>query len=325
MHISCYAAGDIVSRKTTTDVGGLNGRSGGIAVDDNCYFHSEALQKQDDTVNAPAVAVGVNANDSALLKNVSGKTKAELGSDAFAQLLNDNAAGMADIVAEVNAYLETLQERGFVHKNYYTGKDLLTWRAQDGVVGFFAEPAPELPFDDVAAGSWYHDDVAYVFSKDLMVGAGGGHFKPALATTRGMVVTTLYYMENEPAVTGACPFADVASGSYCEDAVTWAAANGIVSGYSAAAFGSNDEITREQLATMLYEYAKYKDYDVTKAADLSGFADQGSVSAFAVGPMQWAVAHELIFGVGGNAIAPQATATRAELAAVLHRFCEAFA
>lgn len=76
---------------------------------------------------------------------------------------------------------------------------------------------------------------------------------------------------------------------------------------------------------MLYEYARYKGYDVTKAADLSGFADQGSVSAFAVGPMQWAVAHELIFGVGGNAIAPQATATRAQLAAVLHHLCEAFA
>lgn len=244
MHINCYAAGDIVSRKTTTDVGRLNGRSGGIAVDYNCYFNSEALQKQGDTVNAPAVAVGVNANDSALLKNVSGKTKAELGSDAFAQLLNDNAARMADAVAEVNAYLETLQERGFVHKNDYTGNDLLTWRAQDDVVGFFAEPAPELPFDDVAAGSWYYDDVAYVFAKGIMVGTGGGHFSPAVATTRGMVVT------------------------------------------------------------MLYEYARYKGYDVTKAADLSGFVDQGSVSDFAVGPMQWAVAQELIFGVGGNAIAP---------------------
>lgn len=244
MHINCYAAGDIVSRKTTTDVGRLNGRSGGIAVDYNCYFNSEALQKQGDTVDAPAVAVGVNANDSALLKNVSGKTKAELGSDAFAQLLNDNAARMADAVAEVNAYLETLQERGFVHKNDYTGNDLLTWRAQDGVVGFFAEPAPELPFDDVAAGSWYYDDVAYVFAKGIMVGTGGGHFSPAVATTRGMVVT------------------------------------------------------------MLYEYARYRGYDVTKAADLSGFVDQGSVSDFAVGPMQWAVAQELIFGVGGNAIAP---------------------
>ena len=244
MHINCYAAGDIVSRKTTTDVGRLNGRSGGIAVDYNCYFNSEALQKQGDTVDAPAVAVGVNANDSALLKNVSGKTKAELGSDAFAQLLNDNAARMADAVAEVNAYLETLQERGFVHKNDYTGNDLLTWRAQDGVAGFFAEPAPELPFDDVAAGSWYYDDVAYVFAKGIMVGTGGGHFSPAVATTRGVVVT------------------------------------------------------------MLYEYARYKGYDVTKAADLSGFVDQGSVSDFAVGPMQWAVAQELIFGVGGNAIAP---------------------
>ena len=76
---------------------------------------------------------------------------------------------------------------------------------------------------------------------------------------------------------------------------------------------------------MLYEYARYKGYDVMKAADLSGFVDQGSISDFAVGPMQWAVAQELICGVGGSAIAPQATATRAELAAVLHRFCEAFA
>lgn len=329
VHINCYAAGDVVSLKTTTDVGALNGRSAGIAVDYNCYFNSEALQKQGDTVNTPAVAVGVNANDSAMLKNVSGKTKAELGSEEFARLLNDNAGAeqMAAVVAEVNAYLETLQDRGFVHNNYYTGNALLTWRAQDGVVGFFAEPAPEpeMPFDDVAEGSWYYDDVAYVFGKGLMVGTGSDHFSPAVSTTRGMVVTTLYCMENEPAVTGTCPFADVASGSYCENAVTWAAANGIVSGYSAAAFGPDDEITREQLATMLYEYAKYKGYDVTKAADLSGFADQGSVSGFAAGPMQWAVAQELIVGVGGNAIAPKATATRAELAAVLHRFCEAFA
>ena len=85
------------------------------------------------------------------------------------------------------------------------------------------------------------------------------------------------------------------------------------------------KITREQLATMLYEYAKYKGYDVAKAADLSGFVDQGGISAYAVKPMQWAVAHELIFGVGGNALAPKDTATRAQLAAVLHRFCEAFA
>lgn len=113
-----------------------------------------------------------------MLKNVSGKTKAELGSEAFAQLLNDNAARMADTVTEVDAYLETLQERGFVHKDYYTGNDLLTWRAQDDVVGFFAESAPELPFDDVAAGSWYYDDVAFVFGKGLMVGTGGGHFAP---------------------------------------------------------------------------------------------------------------------------------------------------
>ena len=109
---------------------------------------------------------------------------------------------MADTVTEVDAYLETLQERGFVHKDYYTGNDLLTWRAQDGVVGFFAESAPELPFDDVAAGSWYYDDVAFVFGKGLMVGTGGGRFAPALAATRGMVVRTLYSMENEPDVTG---------------------------------------------------------------------------------------------------------------------------
>ena len=151
-------------------------------------------------------------------------------------------------------------------------------------------------------------------------------FEPAGDVTRAQFVTMLAGLAKaDVSQYPATSFRDVPEGAWYAPYVNWALANGIVSGYSAAAFGPNDEITREQLATMLYEYAKYKGYDVTKAADLSGFADQGGISAYAVKPMQWAVAQELIFGVGGNALAPKAAATRAQLAAVLHRFCDAFA
>lgn len=124
-------------------------------MDYNCYFNSEALQQQGDTVNVPAVAVGVNANDSACSKTSPARRRPSSAAKRLRSCSMTTPPGWPDTVTEVDAYLETLQERGFVHKDYYTGNDLLTWRAQDGVVGFFAESAPELPFDDVAAGSWY--------------------------------------------------------------------------------------------------------------------------------------------------------------------------
>ncbi len=131
IHINCYAAGDVISLKTTTDVGILNGRSGGITIDRNCYYNSEALLKQGDTVISPAIAIGVNANNQAVVSNVVGKTAAELKSADFAKLLNANLTEneMAASKKVVDESLELQAERGFGHVFYYTGNELLGWYA----------------------------------------------------------------------------------------------------------------------------------------------------------------------------------------------------
>ena len=114
---------------------------------------------------------------------------------------------------------------------------------------------------------WFHDDVRYVYENGLMNGVAEGLFGPRLDTTRGMIVTILWRLEMEPAA-GACPFEDVAAGSYYETAIAWAAENGIVDGYSDTRFGPDDAITREQLAAILWRYARYKGYETDAAGDL---------------------------------------------------------
>lgn len=179
------------------------------------------------------------------------------------------------------------------------------------------------PFSDVNASQWFYEDVKYVCQAGLMQGTGAETFSPYVETSRGMIVTILYRLAGSPAVTGACDFADVADGSYCEDAVIWAAANGITTGYDNGLFGAADFITREQLAVFLYRYAAYQGMNaVTLAERLSTFPDSDQVTAYAVPAMQWAVAQGLISGKDGGILDPQGTATRAEAAAILHRFCK---
>ncbi|MBR2784042.1 MAG: S-layer homology domain-containing protein [Firmicutes bacterium] len=177
-----------------------------------------------------------------------------------------------------------------------------------------------IAFNDVNVGDWYYDAVQYVSENGLMTGVGGDKFAPADDVTRGMIVTILYRMEGSPEVSGTCPFGDVAAGIWYEKGVTWAAANGIVNGYSADAFGPDDSISREQMAAIFYRYAGYKEYDVSKKADLSVFADAEKVSDWAADAMSWCNAVGLINGVGGNTLAPEDTSTRAQLAAILMRF-----
>ena len=180
--------------------------------------------------------------------------------------------------------------------------------------------AAETPFTDVSKSDWFYDDVMYVYEKGLMNGTGGTAFSPYLTTTRGMIVTILYRMEGSPTVTESCLFADVKSGSYYEKAITWAAANGIVNGYSSEQFGPNDNITREQLAAIFYRYAGYKGMEaVTLAEHLTGFADIDKISTYAISAMNWAVGEGLMQG-SGNYLSPQGDATRAQIAAILHRF-----
>lgn len=183
-------------------------------------------------------------------------------------------------------------------------------------------PVSGLPFKDVKTADWFYNDVKYVYEKGMMAGTAADVFAPNTTTTRAMIVTILYRLEGSPAVTGTSAFVDVPAGQWYTDAVNWAAANQIVKGTSATTFAPNASITREQMAAILYRYAQYKGYDVTKKADLSGYSDNGQVSAYAKDALAWANAAKLINGVTNTTLVPQGNATRAQVSAILHRFCD---
>lgn len=179
-----------------------------------------------------------------------------------------------------------------------------------------------LPFADVPSGSWYYDDVAYVYDTGLMTGLTATTFGPNLSTTRGMIVTILWRMENEPAAKHGCPFADVRRGSYYEQAIAWASENGIVTGFDASTFAPDRAITREQLAAILFRFAAYRGMDaVTLRETLSSFQDQAAISAYAVSALNWAVGEGLMQGTGDK-LEPTGNATRAQVAAMLRRFMQ---
>ncbi len=185
----------------------------------------------------------------------------------------------------------------------------------------FAE-AP-LPFPDVTEGDWFYDAVRYAYETGLMDGVGDSLFAPNSETTRAQLVTILYRLAGEPEPGGDSGFADVAAGTWYTDAVAWAAENGIVNGVSDTEFVPGDDITREQLAAILYRYAACQGYDVSQRADLSGFGDAESISGYAQEALSWAHAQGLVLGFEDGSLRPQGTASRAQIAAVLMRFLAA--
>lgn len=185
------------------------------------------------------------------------------------------------------------------------------------------ETPSETKFNDVSANDWFASAVDYVTGKGMMNGTADNTFSPKANTTRGMVVTVLYRLENQPS-TSAASFTDVASGAYYANAVAWANANGIVSGYGSGKFGPNDKVTREQLAAILYRYAQYKKYDVSVGEDTNilSYDDAQSISSYAIPAIQWACGAGVVTGKSGSKLDPKGNATRAEVAAMLMRFCE---
>lgn len=179
----------------------------------------------------------------------------------------------------------------------------------------------ESPFKDVKTTDWFYDAVQYVYDHDLMNGTGDNCFSPSETTTRGMMVTILHNMEEKPAA-GNSSFTDVAAGEWYADPVAWASAEGIVSGYGDGKFGPNDPITREQMVTILYQYAQYKNYELTVAGDLSTFGDYDKTSPYAVTAFNWAIGKELIAGVGNNLLDPTGNAERSHIATIMKSFCE---
>ncbi len=187
-----------------------------------------------------------------------------------------------------------------------------------------AKPAAPvgLPFADVSGSDWFYNDVRYVYEKGIMDGTGADRFSPNAPLTRAMIVTILYRMAGSPSVSGSSDFTDVAASKWFAKAVAWAAANGIVNGYGSGLFGPNDPVTREQLAAILYRYAVYGGMTaVTLEENLGSFADTAQLSAYAIQAMNWAVGQGLINGSGSNLV-PKAQATRAQVAAIIHRYLE---
>ncbi len=181
-----------------------------------------------------------------------------------------------------------------------------------------SKPEVKLPFTDVSTSDWFYDDVAFVYENGLFSGTDSRSFSPNASMTRAMLVTVLYRLEGEPTVTGRSSFTDVRSGAYYEKSVIWAAANGIVTGTDSTSFSPDAKVTREQLAAILYRYAQYRKLDTDASAKLNSFTDADSVSAYASEALGWAVSEGLINGASGK-LMPKGDATRAQVAAILHR------
>lgn len=182
--------------------------------------------------------------------------------------------------------------------------------------------AGENPFTDVPASHWAHDDITYVYENDLMNGTDGSLFSPESTTTRAQVVTVLYRLAGQPAADWENPFWDVPASAWFHDAVTWAWENDITGGVSSTHFGAGNAVTREQLATFLYRYAQDQGYDTSAREDLSGYSDAGLVSSYATEALSWANATGLITGTTGTTLSPKGSATRAQVATILSRFCQ---
>lgn len=233
---------------------------------------------------------------------------------------------------DLSAY--TPMRDGYDFGGWYADKDLtqrITEIKLSGSKTVYAdwkkrEPdAVKNPFADVNAGDWFYRDVLFSYEKGLMSGMDAAAFAPYANTTRAQIAVIFYRMEGSPAVEGENSFADVVRGSgtaWFYDAVTWAQQNGIMGGYDNSSFAPNDPITREQLAAIFYRYAQYKGYDTTQGGmAIREFGDYESISDYAMGAMAWAVNTGLVKG-DSNLLYPNGTATRAELAAMLHRFVE---
>ena len=182
-------------------------------------------------------------------------------------------------------------------------------------------------FTDVNTSAWYHEAVDYVLVNGLMSGYGNGLFGPEDNLSRAQLCQIIYNLEGQPATTSGSAFADIADGAWYADAVTWAAEKGIVGGYGGGLFGPEDNITREQLAAILYRYAQTKGYDVSVGEDTNilGYTDALKISEYAIPAMKWACGAGVIMGVTESALLPQGSATRAQVATMLMRFCEYYA
>ena len=222
-----------------------------------------------------------------------------------------------------HTFIDWYSERSLTNKvsGVYLTKDMTVY------AGWRVDENPNTganPFTDVSEKDWFYGDVMFVYENGLMLGTSKTLFSPHGTATRGMMATILWRMEGSPVPKGKNSFTDVEAGKWYADAITWTAENSIFAGYGKDKFGPDDPITREQLAAIFYRYADYKGYDLTVKGNLDKFKDADKITDYAETAMQWAVGSGLVKGKSGNLLDPQGTATRAEIAAMLHRFIEKY-
>ena len=185
---------------------------------------------------------------------------------------------------------------------------------------------PIRPFTDASPADWYHDGVHFCLENGLMVGYSGAAFRPDAGTTRAMLVVMLWRLNGSPVVNYAMDFEDIRPDAWYAEAVRWAASEGIVRGYGNGKFGPSDTLSREQMAAILWRYAKYKGYDVSvgESTNILSYDDVSALSQYAIGAMQWACGSGMVTGKaqdGGMVLEPKGGATRAQMATMLMRFC----
>ena len=333
IHVNCYAAGDVVSRKTTTDVGAFSGRSSGINIDYHCYYNTEAALRQGDTVISPAKAVGV-VTPNAVEKDVTGKTAAELTSDAFASLLNSNItkSAMTAAMKDINASLAA-SGSGLPHANYYQNNALLSWTVKDGVVTFgensgesggtsggssggsAAPSEPETPFTDIPEGSPYESAILWAVKNGVTTGTTATTFSPSAPCTRAQAVTFLWRAAGSPEPkSGTMPFTDVSADSVYAKAILWAVERGVTLGTTESTFSPNAPCARGQIVTFLYRAAGSPAVD----GAANPFTDVSAGSPF-LPAILWAVKNGVTTGTTATTFAPGATCTRGQIVTFLYR------
>lgn len=256
--------------------------------------------------------------------------KAEQTATALAKAVSEEAFGYAkSILTELRAFIAEDEAGKLSEDDVFMPSVLTENKMPSYSLDMLTEEQPEEPeqpeqstgFTDVAADAWYAQAVQYVVENSMMSGNGDGTFEPEIAVSRSMLVQVLYNLEGKPEA-GAVAFTDVAADAWYADAVAWAAGNKIVNGVEVDEFAPDEDITREQMAAILYRYAQYKGYDVSASNDLSTYTDAAQISDYAVPAMQWVNAEGLITGSTDTTLSPMDSALRAEAATILMRFAE---
>lgn len=283
-----------------------------------------------------ALSAATTAFSGAKAKGTKSGSGGTIGTTTASYTLRFNTSGGSAIASVVVKEGTTIQlasyrptKEGFKFEGWYADESLtdpVTSIRLGKDVTVYAKWAKDATprFTDVDSADWFYDSVNYIYALGLIKGTSAETFSPEIGTTRAMIVTILYRLEKAEGAGKDAGFSDVSPTDWYADSIAWAAANKIVDGYGNGMFGPNDALTREQLVTILYNYAKLKGYDVSGADNLGGFADAGQISGYALPAMKWAVRNGLVNGTENSLIAPGAGATRAQLTVILERYIEAF-